>query len=63
MPTATKFKIAKGVYKKDTADGKAVTETQYLKNIKAAETNYVKNKEQGVIDNNIKNGVNDRFVK
>ena len=63
LPTATKFKIGKGVYKKDTAGGKAVTETQYLKDIKTSEENYVKSKEQGVIDNKIKNSVDDRFVK
>jgi hypothetical protein len=63
IPKATKFKIAQGVYKKDAAGGKAVTETQFLKNMKNANKNYVLKKEQGGIDNNIKTGVNSRFVK
>ena len=63
LPAATKFKIGKSVYKKDTSGGKAVTETQYLKDLKTGEKNYVKSKEQGAIDNKIKNIVDDRFVK
>jgi hypothetical protein len=63
IPSSKKFNIAKGVYKKDSAGGKPVTETQFIKGMNNANKNYVLKKEQGVIDNNIKNGVNSRFVK